>query len=137
MIRKTLVVVGAPLVAYGLLIVYESMGPSVVTHEVRLTAPSNQAAVEKGTGWDHEQAFEVTGRHVPGGGGENCREVNRQLTAGEARLEGDTQVIYQDEDTHWDFVVLSNKHIRWRACANNCTFSCDTLKLHLRSKVVQ
>ena len=134
--RKYLLLVTAIVAGYALYAAFVLTRPDKVTVSTVDASNLSGTDVSRSDGWDWQDEFEVTGAHVVGGGGETCGIAERKITNGNARLEGDTRVLKQDEDTHWNMLRVSDKHIQWRACANNCTFSCDTIKLLIMSKAV-
>jgi hypothetical protein len=88
--------------------------------------------------WTNQEDWNVTGEHIPviGMFGEHCEDKDISVGANAKIAAVDTTVEKRDNDTHWDFSRLSDQHIHWHACANNCTFSCDTIILGLKWQTV-
>lgn len=75
-----------------------------------------------------QQALEVTGNHGVSFG-EHCDDFTVHVSAPvSTHLETNTDVVKKDEHTHWE---LSNvgPDAHWHYCADNCTFSCDTISI--------
>ncbi|MGF6735580.1 hypothetical protein OKW50_007753 [Paraburkholderia youngii] len=100
-------------------------------------------AVEQAHGetWDHEEDWEVTGEHgiFPTTEYRHCEDRIVSIDSPNAKnwkIEHDYQVVKKDDDASFTFNKDSDQRIEWHACANNCMFSCDSVKLHLQWRVV-
>jgi hypothetical protein len=90
--------------------------------------------VSPNTTYRYSDILEVTG-HKPGTG-QTCDDVVKTTDNPSMQLIYDTEVLEHDNDTSWWAVRESPQKVHWRACANNCIFSCDTIRLALKWDVV-
>ncbi len=95
--------------------------PSVLE---RAAKPQEPASTE----WNHEE-LEVAGRrwHFPLHPGNDCGS----LTVRGPKLEATTEVIEQVGRPAWTLTRSSDQEARLEACAANCFFHCDRIKLRL------
>lgn len=105
------------------------------TAPVRVTATGqgNIGVTDVAGPWQ-QQALEVTGSHVSFG--ETCRDFYVDvMEPPHSYLETATEVTYQNKDTHWEHSNFGTK-AHWHYCANNCVFSCDTIRITAKWRVM-
>src|SRR5919199_628458 len=97
------------------------------------TVPSQAS---QSTPWDHREVVRVEGRHLHLGRAYVCTNKNFSTPNRSVQFEWSQEELKKDKDTFWEFHRYTPRSIEWSVCAQNCTWSCDEVRLRIEWRLV-